>query len=915
MHRKTGFLYAGIALSLAWLGGSYWYVSEQYGLANIEQLLPHEVGVILTGVATPLLLLWLLLSLALKREDLAQHTAELRQRLAELTFSGPDASRKVASLAVVLRDQTEELRRASEQAARTLGQTTDHLRQQTSALEEAAERGVQEAEEASQRLGEERRLLSGIETELKEREKLLIELMNERTESLGRAAEEIGDRIVKIMDQALMREGQLRDSIRNQSEVLDQVAAKAGEKLSDMLNAQADLAAGKANAAVVQMVQSTREIQAQLSDQAQKMINETRTLTDGVITTLGRLGDDLRNAALATKADHALLQEAVGTEQARLQETAKEMAATFRQASIRLKGDMQQVALETSRQIDEMTERMKTILGEQREIIDAAADARGLSADMNQHENSFAMMLAHAAQTAKDIQAHLSQQAEEYQKVLDRLNIESQVIGSVFRVEANSLNEAAERATGKAGELQESVRQFGKKLEEETDKAKEGWHRVREDIEIQSDILSRTTAQHLLRVEELKSSYAQHAETMDEVSRKTTRHMEDAKTHLSQATDILQQEASRAIEKQENIALIFAGRAEDIERISENAHTRFGSFAGLLSDAATQLKEALQESSDKSSATLDAFREASESLTQVARKTAMHLGSIKLGAEEQITDLNRVAAQMNDIAQKLREDLHDQSQQFVEAAKQLARLAREESGATAGALTANAEQVSEAVARMAEQSRQVSQSLMERIEQLDTAVKSVVHSSSGAGDDFARQALSLASAIEKAADAADGLGDKFRAQSLELAKTAEFAFERMEDLARRQNASSKDAFLRAAGSLVEELNSLALDMHNLLDNEIPEEIWRRYRDGDKAIFARRLFKMRDHYFVPAIQQRYEGDDRFRAMVDRYMDKFEDLFGRSGLADPDAVLSAAFITADVGKLYLVIARSLGRKVIH
>jgi hypothetical protein len=47
------------------------------------------------------------------------------------------------------------------------------------------------------------------------------------------------------------------------------------------------------------------------------------------------------------------------------------------------------------------------------------------------------------------------------------------------------------------------------------------------------------------------------------------------------------------------------------------------------------------------------------------------------------------------------------------------------------------------------------------------------------------------------------------------------------------------------------------------------------------------------------------------MVTRYMGKFEDLLRESNTADPESVLNATFITADVGKLYLVLSRSLDR----
>jgi hypothetical protein len=92
-------------------------------------------------------------------------------------------------------------------------------------------------------------------------------------------------------------------------------------------------------------------------------------------------------------------------------------------------------------------------------------------------------------------------------------------------------------------------------------------------------------------------------------------------------------------------------------------------------------------------------------------------------------------------------------------------------------------------------------------------------------------------------------------------------------------------------------------------------VWKRYRNGDRSVFARRLFKTKDSYVIPAIQQRYQRDDKFQDMVDRYIRKFEELLTNSTSADPESVLNAAFITADVGKLYLVMSRSLGRATEH
>src|SRR5690606_19187467 len=126
-----------------------------------------------------------------------------------------------------------------------------------------------------------------------------------------------------------------------------------------------------------------------------------------------------------------------------------------------------------------------------------------------------------------------------------------------------------------------------------------------------------------------------------------------------------------------------------------------------------------------------------------------------------------------------------------------------------------------------------------------------------------------------------------------------------------QVKAGRDAFLRTATKMVDELNTLSADIHALLDADVPDEVWQNYKRGDKSIFARRLFRMKDSYIIPALEQRYRRDAAFRQMVVGYMARFEELLGQASEADPESTLNATFITADIGKLYLVMARSLGR----
>ena len=60
-----------------------------------------------------------------------------------------------------------------------------------------------------------------------------------------------------------------------------------------------------------------------------------------------------------------------------------------------------------------------------------------------------------------------------------------------------------------------------------------------------------------------------------------------------------------------------------------------------------------------------------------------------------------------------------------------------------------------------------------------------------------------------------------------------------------------------------------------------------------------------------MRKKFEEDDTFRRHVVRYVEDFERLLAQANEADPDNLLSSAFVTSDVGRLYVALSRAIGR----
>ena len=56
---------------------------------------------------------------------------------------------------------------------------------------------------------------------------------------------------------------------------------------------------------------------------------------------------------------------------------------------------------------------------------------------------------------------------------------------------------------------------------------------------------------------------------------------------------------------------------------------------------------------------------------------------------------------------------------------------------------------------------------------------------------------------------------------------------------------------------------------------------------------------------------YEQEENFRKLVFRYIDNVEKRLAEAKESDPENLLGSTFLSADVGKLYMLLGRSVGR----
>jgi hypothetical protein len=318
-------------------------------------------------------------------------------------------------------------------------------------------------------------------------------------------------------------------------------------------------------------------------------------------------------------------------------------------------------------------------------------------------------------------------------------------------------------------------------------------------------------------------------------------------------------------------------------------------LSGTASDAVRVANEAAQSCRLDAAALIDATRTVNE-----------QAASVREAVQRQMNDLAAMSREVDQLAGSLKQTVTVQAgelDQATAAAKANSAVVREQLAGHAAELAAMAERIGQRLGELGDDLRQKAGTMIGAADQALARAGDV-------GGTFQKQSGIIANAFNDAIDRAEALVQRVRQQTDVLAKAARAAANQIQEMEQVQNATSRDLFLRFATEVIDELNKLAVDINSLLDDDVPDDVWKAFHKGDRSIFARRLARNKDVYTVPALEKLFATDNRFRDLVVRYMRKFDLLLVQSGKADPEDMLRATFLTADVGKLYLIMTRTLG-----
>jgi len=527
----------------------------------------------------------------------------------------------------------------------------------------------------------------------------------------------------------------------------------------------------------------------------------------------------------------------------------------------------------------------------ERTLKQAEQRAAELRKSINGELNGLEAASARAEMRARTLRDLIGTERKALVETGKALEQESAQVVEATRAQVELVSGVTGRAADQMTEAQAGIGRASDYLSKTLEAVARSAKAVRENVESQADRLDATAEHAILRAGELALSFADQGEALTRTAKE------------------LGDENERAVRA-------FAEQRETLDALAADLRERADTIETAIAGHADVINTALDEADAKAMGLGPRVTREAERLTAAARDAASQIEQTTGLMESRTTDMQaRVAdatghlAQTIDFSTKNVDASGERLQALLNDIGTAAQSAAKDMTAASDDLGGRIDQLPEATAAQADRLRAV---MGEQIGAIASVAESVANALERMGPgpvsgswppaDPASQASPAAFTPPRTQPVESSTGPAPDSRDWKLGDVLSAA------RAREDGASSMP---RAAHHIIETLQSLSIDIDRALEEDPPMELWKRYRDGERNVFTRRVASLRGKEPHTRIGERYQSNAEFRGDADRYMAQFEMLLSDAAEKNPDGLLADTYMSSDIGKVYALLAEATGR----
>lgn len=476
---------------------------------------------------------------------------------------------------------------------------------------------------------------------------------------------------------------------------------------------------------------------------------------------------------------------------------------------------------------------------------------------LDEHAKNIDLAVVKAQNQSEDINTKLSAQAEILTEIVNTLATQS-------RLSEASLAQQYKYLSDTATEVAQKMKDINDKFKSNTDGIFDTSTKLAYEFDVLGDRLikagediSKTSKASMKSLDQVNLTLSQTGEDLDVAVKHSVEHIgsvfKEYEKYIAGFNTVTAETSTGVVE----INNLISAQSNKMIQISDDTKKLVDCFNNVLSDTSNQLAERANQAYDKVKGLGKELKNLSLQMEDAAKVSAAHM----------VNSGDKLRASISEIA-------------------------------------ANAERISNDILGSGEVFIKQSNALVAATDDTLAKVNSAMGGLLEASKDFN---LSGDSAVKDALRFSEIIGGQIK----QLNEQTRKADDTLQNLTTAYQGIQIEGFLKQAGTIIEKLESISVDINRVFNAKDEEDLWKKFYNGDTAVFVRYLAKNITKTQVAAIRKEFEKNEDFRSQVNAYLSEFELLISSAKEHEHSGLLLSVISGADIGKLYYILAKTLDK----
>ena len=563
------------------------------------------------------------------------------------------------------------------------------------------------------------------------------------------------------------------------------------------------------------------------------------------------------------------------------------------------------------RSIERLAE-VETLVGNKNELVKQMVDEfcnniEDVSAKLQQHISEFSNGTKKITENSKIAMDDLNNKCSDLKNIGNDLSQTTSNIGKLLDENIKNIDLSLAKTGNQHQEISRMLENQANNLTDVANTLATQSRLAEASLSQQYKYLTDTVTNVSQKVKEINDNFKNNTDNIFDTTTKLAYEFDVLGDRLIKAGEDINKTSKTSMKSLDQVNLALSQHSEDLDVAVKHSVDKIGSVFGEYEKYIAGFNTVTAETSTgviEINNLISAQRDKMVQISDDTKKLVECFNTVLSDTSNQLSDR---ANQAYDKVKGLGKDLKNLGLQMEEAAK-ISATHMLNSGdklrASVAEIAANAERMSNDILNSGDVFLKQSTALVATTDDTISKVNKAMGTLLEASKDFS---LSGDSIVKDALRFNDIIGNQIQ----ELNEHTRKADTTLSNLTTAYQGIQIEGFLKQAGSIIEKLESLSVDINRVFNPKEEDDLWKKFYNGDTGVFVRYLSKNITKTQVAVVRKAFAENTDFRNQINAYLSEFELLINSAKTHEHSGLLLSVITGADIGKLYYVLAKIMDK----